>query len=471
MKLLVVDDEEIIREDLVRMIRGHYPDLFEFLQAENGLQAINIATATDPDLILSDIKMPVLSGLEMLRRLRAEGNRTILIFFSGFDDFSFVREAMKLGAVDYLLKPISEMDLFGLLDHFLENSLTMMALPKKSVGITREKLTESSILQQYVIDELLSGRQCPKELLPFFPEPCGTCVIVCEDKQTITQKNQTDWLILAGHWKQSEIQLILYPLSSLSPEPDGVMIWGAGTTPEEALQAMNRRMTTCFYDIPAENGPEDLSRLISRIAGEVCLGHRRECFNMISILMKRASARQIDPESLRQTLYSAVYTILQHKGSFVPVFSRMQLTENDLLQNVSKAQTACALEESFAQGLSFMMDEVFGSEGAPESYHIERARKYILTNYTKDLTLAELAEYLNLNPNYVSTLFHKECSMSFSQYLRTVRIDQACRLLRETTEKVYLIGEKVGYDDPVHFSRIFHEQTGLTPKEYRRKSG
>lgn len=478
MRLLVADDEQIIREDLIRMIRNRYPSRFEFLQAENGLQALETATAMEPDLILSDIKMPVLSGLEMLSRLRAGGCGTEVIFFSGFDDFAFVRDAMKLGAADYLLKPISEKDLFSLLDHFLENAASKPPADKGD-GITREKLEASSVLQQYTIDMLLVGEKRVDEILPFFPVPSSACVLLSGLKSEPSERKTFDGsgcLMLSGQWQQSEILLVLYPQPEVpaSPDPsDREAAWGTGSTPAEALKNAKKRMTENFYDVPAESGPEKppYTGLVSRIAGEACLGHRRECFSILHTLTARAAARQADPESLRQVLYSAVYTILQQKGSFVPVFSRMQLTENDLLQNISKAPKAAALEQAFSDGLSFMMDEVFGREEAPESYHMERARKYILTNYARDLSLADLAVFLELNPNYVSTLFHRECGMPFSQYLRTVRIEQACRLLRETTEKVYLIGEKVGYPDPVHFSRVFREETGLTPKEYRRKSG
>ena len=100
--LLIVDDESIIRETIAAMLRRKYPDQFHIFLASNGQEALSLVASENVELVLADIKMPVMNGLELLHRLHEQQLQCDVIFISGFDDYSFVREAMKSGAVDYL---------------------------------------------------------------------------------------------------------------------------------------------------------------------------------------------------------------------------------------------------------------------------------------------------------------------------------------------------------------------------------
>ena len=118
--ILIVDDEPLIRETLAGMLEKRYHGRFHVTLAGDGRQALEYASMLPVRLILADIKMPVLSGLEMLDQLRGLRRDCEVIFISGYDDYAFVRQAMKLGAADYLLKPIVEEELTGQIDSFLK---------------------------------------------------------------------------------------------------------------------------------------------------------------------------------------------------------------------------------------------------------------------------------------------------------------------------------------------------------------
>ena len=104
--LLIVDDESIIRGTIAAMVRRKYPEQFHIFLASNGREALSLVASESVELVLADIKMPVMDGLQLLHCLHEQQLQCDVIFISGFDDYSFVREAMKSGAVDYLLKPI-----------------------------------------------------------------------------------------------------------------------------------------------------------------------------------------------------------------------------------------------------------------------------------------------------------------------------------------------------------------------------
>ena len=89
--------------------------------------------------------------------------------------------------------------------------------------------------------------------------------------------------------------------------------------------------------------------------------------------------------------------------------------------------------------------------------------------YDKEISLTDIADYLSLHPNYFSALFKKDCGMTFMEYLRKVRIEKACALMKQSNRKLYEIAEQVGYRDALQFNRAFHKETGVSPSEYLRK--
>ena len=150
--LLIVDDESIIRETIAAMLRRKYPDQFHIFLASNGQEALSLVASENVELVLADIKMPVMNGLELLHRLHEQQLQCDVIFISGFDDYSFVREAMKSGAVDYLLKPIAENELYAQIDSFLKR-----AALRVPIHTARVRPEENVYLQQYVLDKLFDS--------------------------------------------------------------------------------------------------------------------------------------------------------------------------------------------------------------------------------------------------------------------------------------------------------------------------
>ena len=155
--VLIVDDEAAIRESIASMLLTRYPATFAIEQAENGQRAVEFACSQPVSLILADIKMPVLTGLEMLERLAEVGYEGEVIVVSGFDDYALVRRAMKLGASDYLLKPIVADDFYLQIDGFLMRYRNRMPAARPAAVSSPQ---QRSYRQQYALEHLLrdSGR-------------------------------------------------------------------------------------------------------------------------------------------------------------------------------------------------------------------------------------------------------------------------------------------------------------------------
>ncbi|MDY4138746.1 MAG: response regulator [Eubacteriales bacterium] len=487
--ILIVDDEPLIRETLAGMLEKRYPGRFHVTLAGDGRQALEYASMLPVRLILADIKMPVLSGLEMLDQLRGLRRDCEVIFISGYDDYAFVRQAMKLGAADYLLKPIVEEELTGQIDSFLKREEVRRAEQPPTPAAS----AEDPYYEQFMLEQLFARPHAASELLALPPD-CRMTVCACECQPddaegcpwqdalrqaacdlpggVLLQGRQEQLRLSAffcGEGQGEELVQRFEAMDAAQPVP----VFAPPMAPErltDAVEDCRRRLCHRFYTLPGQDGPEryPYTQLTAQMADAVCLFHAAQFDELFRTLMLRACAQTPPVDSLRHILCDLVYTIMQRNPAFVPAISHAELTEDDILRRIRAARDAEQMAGEVTRILHRHMTDVGGKAAALDATHIERAKSFIARNYARNLSLADLADHLALHPNYISALFTKVSGMSFSQYLRHVRIEEACRLIRTTNDKFYLIGERVGYPDPVHFARTFRAEVGCSPKEYRR---
>lgn len=487
--LLIADDESIIRQTLVAMIGRRYPDRFRVLLAANGREALSLVASEGVELVLSDIKMPVMDGMELLHGLREQQLQCDVIFISGFDDYALVREGMKSGAVDYLLKPISESELYEQIDGFLKRAA--MRVPIHTARVNPE---DNVYLQQYVLDKLLDTADTVPDavLAALHLAPASHAALLAapavsseadlrwfeQVRCALQSLSGEDFTLFQGRKKQMCLTLCLFAneqcygqLRSLLPDGPGQVLSPPRTLPDapallsDCLTLVERG----FFDLPGEDGVEvyPYSTLISDLTDQICRLQTDSYRATLSLLLRRACAQYPPVDPLRQLLCAMAYAILQRNTAFVAVFSQMELTADDIIRTIQEARKASDLYEGMTRIINMQIAQVLGLMTGSNEAHIRRACDYIRQHLAEDFSLADLADHLELHPNYVSSLFHKVCGTSFSRYRKQLRMEEACRLIRSTNDKFYLIGSKVGYPDAVSFARVFKEEMGCTPSEYR----
>lgn len=479
--LLIVDDESIIRETIAAMLRRKYPDQFHIFLASNGQEALSLVASENVELVLADIKMPVMNGLELLHRLHEQQFQCDVIFISGFDDYSFVREAMKSGAVDYLLKPIAENELYVQIDSFLKRAA--LRVPIHTARIRPE---ENVYLQQYVLDKLFDsngivpdGVLAELHLTPSSPAALLAAPVVSSEAdlqwfqqvhEAIQPLLQTGCALFQGRKRQMCLSLCIFPDQSQYTAMGGLLPGNSAQvlSPLFLLPHAPEQLSVCqtllerrFFDLPGEDGPETYpySTLISDLTDAICRLQVESYHQTLLLLLRPVSPGGFPSSaSLRYDLRHPAGKLFlrggvqpdgadggrHHLRHSADPFRRNALPQHDL-------------QISRIQGQITTSDET----------HVKRACEYIQAHFAEDFTLTDLAEHLELHPNYVSTIFRKVCGTSFSRYRKHLRMEEACRLIRETNDKFYLIGSKVGYPDAVSFARVFKEEMGCTPSEYR----
>ena len=500
--IAIVDDEASIREGLGRIVSKASEQFVVTGLFANGQELLDRLLLQNivVDAIITDIRMPVVDGLELIKQVKSlyPGIRCMLV--SGFTDFEYARQALRYSAVDYLLKPINKKQLLALL-HKLEE----------------EKQTERQQAHRLRQGLLLSFLKNPPDLclkLPKLTLPLP-CFVVFVLKGTSFQPLQNAleqlrdpsspvWdlvevreqvFALIGYAENmpenKELQDIAYRLHSRL-SVSRLLIGASPGYRETALlgQAYHEALHACELGIYAETSwschfyeaaSQQAAGQEEAQAGALFAQGREELIQKLQIL----ELPQID--ACLQRLFSLSREAKLPQKAII-LLCRMILdaaaTELQEWYPYGGASVAKKLEEALGASLRFnemqtlFITELISILGVIRSARLKEAdksveavKRWIAEHYDQPVELTQLAGLVFLTPTYLSKLFRAEAGMTITDYLIEVRINQAKHLLREARSlKVHEIGSRVGYSDPAYFNKLFKRIVGVTPNEYKRIS-
>ena len=524
-RVLLADDEEEIRSGISRKIDWASLGLTLVGEAGNGEEALELAEQLRPDVVLTDIKMPFLDGLELCRRLRVTLPGARLVVFSGFDDFEYARQAMSLGVSEYILKPINAPELRQVLEK-LRDQLDRQRLERRDMETLRRRYEESlPVLRELFYTRLLSGQIRPEQVQDRaaryeidLPQGLWTAALVHVDG--LGDEGERDELLLLS------VQSFLEKHFALEGCAARVVLYGdmAALLVHldreerlypllEELERLSRlsqsylglRLTT-GVGLPCR-GPEELNRSAagarSALDYRVLAGGGRVIY--IGDLEPQSAAAPSFEEEDQRALSAAVKLGTQEQAEAVVrgLMDRLRhaglsLSKCDLfllevvtcLVRITRSG-GLPVEEVFGENFTGAVSvsdfssleelgrwlaercgrlhDLLGRRRSDSTWQmVERAKDYIAGHYTDEqLSVEALCSHIHLSPTYFSTVFKREVGMSFTAYVTKVRMEEAARLLRETDEKTYRIAEAAGFSDPNYFSYVFKRHFGLSPSKFR----
>lgn len=391
-KVFIVDDELLSRQSLKSGIIWENFGYRLCGEAANGKQALELITNIRPDVIFTDIKMPVMDGLELLRQLKAVQNPAKIIVLSCYDEFDYVREALRLGAVDYLLK------------HTCEET-DLAALLKRLDSIFRKELTAGEglrVLRQEVLHKMIHNNLSESEI----------------------QNHITNGVLPE---LQSCYMTGCFQLSSS----------GNVNLSETDTQELLRYMNDCC----PEAGTGRLL-LFREEANTYCLIFTADAQSSIAGL---------------KTEMKAVLTMIY------------QFFESRNITWIAGVSTHAYshwkdLQEAYGEAYEMLGEE---TELLGCSSKILSAIDYMKSNYSKAITLEDIAEHTGISRIYLSQLFKKETGINISDFLIQYRLKKAKKLLLTSNLKVYTIAEMCGFGSVQYFSQIFKKMTGFSPYQFK----
>lgn len=504
LRVLVVDDEQPILEEL-RMFRWQDQDAELVGAFTNGAEALEFCMDNEVDLIISDVVMPVMDGLELLNRMKRVSPGTQFILLTCHESFRYAQEALRSGALDYIVKiSMSDEDLAAALnkartvietasharsgmegqrtrditrmfrrligpdpdyDAFREASQALLPLRfplrlplfyirfnSESVPITQQEvlaaLRESRLPEQHDCTLLpLSGKQLLGISDQWMQDRIEACTV--EIRQA---------LVRAMPYLEDEIHVHAAMGPPLSDVPQMRAYLRASQDWAELAFFSQKQILFEVTGVPPPAWPQEEQQMIL----EECRGRLGDTTALFARLQELVSERVqtsfLTPVVVKRFLLWWFASLLERK-----------ITMDRMAEIGERVNGAHSLDEAVDSLRYFWLQ--YTGERATQHPEIRRALELIDKYLDRPITLQSIADEVALSPHYLSRLFHAEIGRPFNQYVVEAKMQRAAKLLRQTQMKVYEVSDRIGISNYRYFAMLFKKHWGMTPLEYRRKEG
>lgn len=523
-KLILVDDEPIVLKGIQSVF-----DLeeygFELTGAyTNPLTALKELPETKPDLIITDVKMPQMDGLQFSREVKRLLPDTEIVILSGHDNFSFAQMAVRLGAGDYLLKPIKKKDFERMLASASESLRKKQEAQLLSKQLEDTMRLNYSILKNNFFQQLLASGSLQQESLRALYRQLGfefehsafvlvKFVIyeidVADDFMSTIEKIISEFIRLFSDTASLEefytdeyLYFLLYDFQEIVVPVEEIH----RKIQEFACQkeAEQIHLLTGFSDM--HRGMSRLNIAIAECDDGILTNHKNRTHHRkkqdiiypehadlhipsadIEEFLVAVSAHDGDKiRKVLDTIYDApAISLYRDFGTSITLMILLKMTH---IQNkyqspqrfltpellnigyLSAYYPTAQRQKSFIYEKAMMLSKVMqDQEMKSSSKMILSAVQYISSHYTENISLTDVANAIHISKNYLCDLFKKEMQVTFIDYVTNLRIEKAKYLLSHTDKKMYEISQEVGYHDYAYFSQIFKRHTGITLSAYRRQ--
>lgn len=503
MRIVVVEDENKTRNGIINMIRQFTPHQVVGT-AENGQEGVALVKQLSPDLIISDIKMPVMDGLEMLRQLHDEKVRFNAILLTGYSDFEYARKALQLQVVDYLLKPLDLEELLKNLSaaetRIYKTRNTQMSVEQMIVSFLERRAGEREALEP-LLNEMLhvNGRT---EISLFLIAPSRFCAdrlkefanclkelmeTLCIDNAHVLRlPGEKKLLVLIADTERNRGLKTRFALKVL-PELDDIgkctciheRIHGLSELPEAVIRMLSRQ--DFGFSLPEHtvideevirgicykrlDYPEQLENAMIR---ELRGGNLQKFTDYGNRFIQEVADGEASPEEIREYAIRMIANVFHAAREMKEYFNQEEtvkaFTEMIILSD-TRAEVRYQLEKFIHAIGDGPKEELLTENGL-----VMNAISYIRTHYMEDISLTEVARLCRVTPEHLSKIFYKETGVNFSPFLQNFRVSAAKRMLLTGDYKVYEVAEAVGFHDQKYFVKVFKKLCGITPSEYRKES-
>lgn len=488
-RVMIVDDEPAAVNLLKTVIEKKCEHFTVSVTAYDGREALEKLQEQQPDVLITDIQMPVMSGLELVKEVKSIYPNMFCIIVSGYQEFEYAKQAIQYGVSDYILKPIIPSELRELF-HNIAEELNIEYYKKRNILIHRmvnEIPVKKEEIKRYFQSHRYYGAIVRRNgLLCRFTESSSTEVF----------SDINEWMIAYG--RDDQETLYLCPEEIVCGEyVDMIRRQIQKEQPEAAY------VTTVIFRklAPVEEIGEMVRNLYTVLDGSIVLGKNQ------TIIMESGKDFSLEVDKNYEYLQNLEYLakmkkyerlkkeieLLLHKWDEE---SRTQLWTESRIRQICYMLQRCGIVNEDYREYEYLMDDAFVNAGNIEQLtgslmdiffkdqkedalniqkqsveeYFEKIKNYIQINMAQPLSLQSVSREMGVSQTYLSRLFRKYEDASFNSYLTSLRMEKAKALLK-SEEKIFVkdVAEQVGYKDQFYFSRIFHTYTGVRPSEYIEK--
>lgn len=531
-KVLLVDDEEEVRQGIRDKIDWAKFNFSVIGEAENGREALNFFDEVIPDIVITDINMPFMDGLELTAEIKENYPIVKVVILTGFDDFKFAQTAIKYGVYDYILKPVLPKDINDLLLK-LQESLNAEINEKKDLENLRIYYQESiPLLRENYLVSMILGKPGAGTITDKFKElninvkgNWYSASILKIDSESVTDPDS-----------RKDIELKKFAIFNITKEillnhnsgesffhDDGIVII-IGIDCKDRTTARNKMFSILdeirqnvkkYLRLTVSIGFGYIVETLENIRMSYLSSQTARRYKLILSGDKVIFVEDLEPginnffhlnEDREEALISSIkfgeetevsksvdslFIELNNKGAslkeyqlyfmeIISVLMKMarffQIESKEVLPQNSGMYTELDNFDSIDQAKTWigelcinLMKSISGKRLDAAQLLFEKARDYIDENYhDQELNVQRVSDHLFISPSYLCLIFKKKADETFLKYVMKIRLEKAKEMLLDNSNKIADVAEKVGYPDVSYFSYFFKKNTGLSPREYKK---
>ncbi|MDI6600255.1 MAG: response regulator [Thermoanaerobacteraceae bacterium] len=526
MKLLIADDEPIVRNGIANSIQWRSKGFTEVYTAEDGLVAYEKTKELKIDVLIADIRMPGMDGLELIKKVRELDDGIKVVILTAYDDFNYAREAVNLGAFDYLLKPV---DSNLLMETVLKaRDARERELNEKDENDRIREILKDSMpeLQERFFNSLLKGEwgqhmiKRAEYLNIHIDDIYSFCIAALPENIDDMSEEETQievfklrrsiedyiddlslkgyvteqpgcvqMLILNGYedrerttglWEKIGNELYDYLTSKGFKVTVGVgnivdTISRIHKSGEQAINAtgyrfyMGRCSTIYLRDMepPRDDVYQDIYETIESLLPFIKMGEKEKVNKEIDTVFKRIGESMVPISTAKRWIFEIVM-ILSRSIYELNENPDMLFQKSDPWREINSKDTIEELKEWLDDLIVTTIEYIELRKSSRNKGIVDKIYKIIEDKFAdQSLNLSTIADTLHYTPNYISFVFKQVTGENFTDFLTKYRVEKAKKLLTDRNTKIYTVSLEVGYADPKYFSKIFKKITGYTPAEFR----
>ena len=516
MKVLIVDDEELTRNGLVSAVDWKKLHIDQVIQAEDGMQALTMAKEYRPEIILSDVRMPRMNGIDMAKEIQTFLPDSSIIFMSGYSDKEYLKEAIRLKAISYVEKPINLSEIEDAITQAIENhELRIQSIQLKSISDTgRLALSfthppgHPDILPKPQILSLIESLE-----LPITDNTWFTTIILksMTSVTDIAQEAKSEFFLnfqkFLNFKKLHEIHVIKYDqyfvfhvFSEQKPDKEALIDTGKQLTQtfpgqsaffvaigqtvtgykqiyssySSAVILLQNSFFHEYNSILIEENKDNTTSpvytdpcgafetMLSSLDADACETAADDIFHMFA---KNQNLLPMQVKDVYYRLFMAIRQVYKEKN-----LSSLQDSKNldSILATVQQCNTLTELHLLLKNNLQILFKNC--QQEKPVNSTILAIQDFVKHNYNNEsLSVKDISEAVFMSSSYVCTLFKNETGLTLNQYITDIRMEKARQLLADPSYKITDIASRTGYSDSNYFAKLFKKHVGLSPTEYREK--
>lgn len=528
-KILIADDEQIVLDSLQFVIGKNFKEVEIVSCVYSGREAIEAADKYRPDIVIMDIKMPGINGIEAIEEIKKSNPDTKFILLTAFDKFDYAKQAINLGVSEYLLKPVNKTKIIQTLKEVIDEIDLEREKKNKELEIREKMEIILPMLENGFIYSIMFPDDHSSEIMNYktlmgihsggyimtielgeasgnrMNNKIGISVKAHQFYSFIrdTLKSITDCIVgammlnrivvfIPYDEKENEYSERLYSLEL------GKLIY----------KKLHREIKDIDFKIGIGSNYKDLTMLSNsyneslqaiKSMNDVGIMHIKDIPEVHEFIDNNLLLleKQLGEKIIQGDISGGIKTFNQFFDRLTSIYGNSPLTiKNKVLEQIFKMSHHIQYnQENMIKNNRNYFEEILSMEDYEEIrqwsiVHItsiceeinrikenkisdvtRKAKEFINENFSKDIKLEDVSKVVNISPYYFSKLFKEETGENFIDYLTSVRIRHACNQFKNKDVSIKAVSYECGYSDPNYFCRIFKKITGLTPTEYKENNG